>query len=408
MFVLKLAALLCGIHTITAHCQSDDDCSLLGTCTSGKCKCDIGFKGESCAQLDLVPVASLNDGWQWPERTVGNVSAWGFTVVHDTADGLYHAITDVSCGCADPSPVRSCTEFTGVLARGGYASMLVHMSSTQPTGPWRVEGVVSPPTSFNPQLIRSPSGTFVLIFRVNAVDPQPVCIGNSSQSDPALLRSAYLHICERPGQTNCFHGGDPEHGTNMYVATASQMKGPWTVASLSVQGEGSLHVSNPSLFYPKAGTPPAAHGKVWMTFRFNSPHGETIGFGTADSVEGPFVAVANLSCSGCEDPFLWQCSKGYLHMLDHQGAVSYMAHSRDGTTWTYPTESSAVAISVNVSTSGPKPLVLSRRERPSIYFDSDSMQPKVLYNGASIKDQNGVHRAFSFAQRFVDVPSSHP
>lgn len=44
--------------------------------------------------------------------------------------------------------------------------------------------------------------------------------------------------------TKCWHihtecSGDPEHGTNMYVATASAMKGPWTVAPVGVQGEGS-------------------------------------------------------------------------------------------------------------------------------------------------------------------------
>ena len=117
-----------------ASCTSAEDCSLLGTCESGRCKCSAGYTGPSCGQLDLQPVSSLQAATLWPQAGVSNSSAWGFTVAYDPADKLYHAVADVSCGCAEHSSVRSCTEYTGVLASGGYASSLVHLQSSRPDG----------------------------------------------------------------------------------------------------------------------------------------------------------------------------------------------------------------------------------------------------------------------------------
>lgn len=82
-----------------------------------------------------------------------NSSAWGFTTAYDPADQMYHAVVDVSCGCGAHSAVRECTEFTGVLASGGYASTLVHVQSSRPDADFRLVSVIAPPTSFNPHLV---------------------------------------------------------------------------------------------------------------------------------------------------------------------------------------------------------------------------------------------------------------
>eukprot|EP01052_Picozoa_sp_SAG31_P048478 SAG31_NODE_10161_length_1176_cov_1.168059_1_plen_121_part_01 len=119
---------------------------------------------------------SLESATLWPAAGAANSSAWGFTVAFDPADGLYHAVADVSCGCSDlRSPVRECSEFTGVLASGGWASSLIHLVSSAPDRGFRVVDLLAPPTSFNPHLVRSPAdGTFFLYFRVNAIDAHPV------------------------------------------------------------------------------------------------------------------------------------------------------------------------------------------------------------------------------------------
>jgi hypothetical protein len=85
---------------------------------------------------------------------------------------MYHAVVDVSCGCAVAHPAaRECTEYTGVLASGGYASTLVHLQSRRPDGDFRLVSVLAPPTSFNPHLVIAPDHSyFALYFRVNAVD----------------------------------------------------------------------------------------------------------------------------------------------------------------------------------------------------------------------------------------------
>lgn len=198
------------------QCTDDACCSLLGKCAAGKCKCAAGYTGPTCGQLALRPVPSLAAATVWPQPGVANSSSWGFTVAYDPIDKLYHAVTDVSCGCDAGSPVRSCTEYTGVLASGGYASSLVHLTSSKPDSGFKFKGVLAPATSFNPHLVRDPaSGLFALYFRVNAVEPLPLCSGDPG--GPASSASALIKVCEGSSRDNCIHAGGSESGTNMYL-----------------------------------------------------------------------------------------------------------------------------------------------------------------------------------------------
>ncbi len=303
---LLLLLLLLAPEQVVGACTGAADCGLLGVCdsaTGGTCSCAPGFHGESCGYLSLLPEQGLPAAELWPVTSAANSSAWGFTVAYDPADKLYHAVADVSCGCALHSAVRSCSEYTGVLASGGYASSLIHLESARPDGDWRVVSLLAPPTSFNPHLVRNPTdGSFALYFRVNAVDAQPVCVGNSSGPTPGLQSpdASLIKRCVGSSTTNCIRAGGSESGTNIYLATATRMTGPWKVQSVGVQGEARLHVSNPSVTFLRAGTPASKLGKVAMAFRYNSPHGETNGVAYADGPGGPFMAVANLTCHGCE------------------------------------------------------------------------------------------------------------
>ena len=58
--------------------------------------------------------------------------------------------------------------------------------------------------------------------------------------------------------------------------------------------------------------------------------GETNGVAySQSSAAGPFIAVANLTCHGCEDPFVWQQPDGTVHMIYHNRyplAPSLMQH----------------------------------------------------------------------------------
>jgi hypothetical protein len=220
----------------------------------------------------------------WPQAGVPNSSAWGFTVAYDPKDKVYHAVVDVSCGCDKGSSVGSCSEYTGVLASGGWASSLVHLSSTEPDSGFKFVKVISPATSFNPHLVRSSDGTFALYFRVNSVNPRPLCSGDAA--GPATSNGSLVMVCTSEGQADCIHAGNAEHGTNMYVATSTSMDGPWEVKFVTVAGEGGLHISNPSSAFVRAGTPAAKQGSVVMAFRYNGPHGENNGIAFASSPSG--------------------------------------------------------------------------------------------------------------------------
>ena len=84
------------------------------------------------------------------------------SVVKGDADN-YHAIVNVGCG-------STATKVTGTFA--------AIVSSTEPDRNYTFSKAVTPPTSFNPHMIRSPNGTYLLYFRVNDLDPHPVCTCN--------------------------------------------------------------------------------------------------------------------------------------------------------------------------------------------------------------------------------------
>ena len=205
------------------------------------------------------------------------------------------------------------------------------------------------------------SRLFALYFRVNAVDPLPLCSGDPN--GPASSDSSLIKVCEGSARENCIHAGGAESGTNMFVATAAKMTGPWTVQPVTVAGEGALHVSNPSVAFVKPGTPAASLGKVVMAFRYNSPHGENNGIGYADSPEGPFHAVANLT---------W----GPDHNRGGSGRAAGAGHAETATGGAFE---------------------LKRRERPELHIDPSTGEPTFLYSGGSAM-VGGVYKAFSLAQ----------
>ena len=61
---MKLLLLLAG-HACAEEalgCETDEDCSLLGVCTSGACYCDPGWHGADCGpQLECLLTFSFSD-----------------------------------------------------------------------------------------------------------------------------------------------------------------------------------------------------------------------------------------------------------------------------------------------------------------------------------------------------------
>merc|ERR1712079_971918 len=72
-----------------------------------------------------------------------------------------------------------------------------------------------------------------------------------------------------------------------------------------------------------------------LAYRFNPAHGEQNGFAVADSFQGPFRSLANLTKApgNDEDPFLWQDTNGHYHIIYHNANHGYHAFSADGVDW---------------------------------------------------------------------------
>ena len=100
----------CGDELARHGGDAEAACSFAGTCVSGRCECDVGWKGSFCEQLDLLPATRDPRTPRWiAPGTLGYnqlnaaghwTSSWGGAVVRDD-NGTYHMwvneLTD-SCG----------------------------------------------------------------------------------------------------------------------------------------------------------------------------------------------------------------------------------------------------------------------------------------------------------------------
>ena len=200
------------------HCDTNSDCELLGHCVSGACNCFPGFKGPSCAQIDLKPKSVSTGMAAWPPENgyaLKNESrrayGWGFSVAPDTkSQGLLHAVANVGCYLPHDNGM-----VTGTF--------LVHLTSTKgPMGPWKAVGIVAPPVSFNAHLRLAPSGQYVLFLRAGLPMPSPTnweevaCAGVSDTEWKAMVaKGPYITADQLQ---------DP---IGNYVATADSMEGIW-------------------------------------------------------------------------------------------------------------------------------------------------------------------------------------
>jgi hypothetical protein len=349
-------------------CSTSLDCENLGTCDTAQhvCVCHPGFTGPSCGTLDLAPAppSPLNPVWPRVSASPDYASAWGWTMAFDPSDGLYHGVVTVACG-AD-----------GVIGDGGGLSWIAHVSSPNATGPFSFRGVVVPQTSFGPHLTVSPDGsTYVLIFRVNLFNDTTLCGGNSSVPlSPADFPPYIPHSAIAPG--------DPEHGTNIFIAWAPKMTGPWSVVRANITGGGDgIHKSNPSLTFLR-------DGRVLMAYRYNSKVGElnAIAFADKNDFRGPYTDVFNLTNGkpGDEDPFVWEQPDGSLHVIWHNQNHGFHAFATNssGAEWRLTPIGGTYAFQLGVEWANGTSTTFLRRERPEIRFNADGT-PAMLYNGVT-------------------------
>ena len=139
------AALLLGalFALLSAEgCKIDEDCSLLGRCdaATSTCKCDAGWRGADCGELELLPAAP-SSGYN---LTAQGISTWGANIfpVHGSEDGdgdEWHMLAsefENKCGIDHWSP----------------NSAIVHATSTSgAAGPYKRQSVAVIPFAPQPE-----------------------------------------------------------------------------------------------------------------------------------------------------------------------------------------------------------------------------------------------------------------
>ena len=145
---------------IVHGCESDEDCSLNGICSSEVCECDPGWWGDDCGRLDLVP-ATRWTGYNYTNVTVpdydggyGN-SSWGGQIIQDQEDSkLFHLIIsqfDHGCGLSGWRP---------------YSFVTRAESRTGPQGPYHYAQRITDNFRHNPYTFWSPADEKYLLYTI--------------------------------------------------------------------------------------------------------------------------------------------------------------------------------------------------------------------------------------------------
>ena len=156
--IVKVLVFIASCEAVVS-CSNATDCSLLGDCINAVCECIPGWTGQSCTELDLLP-APRNAGLRQK-----NSSNWCGTIHPDTS-GLWHMWSSDMHGCG-----------LNIWLSG---SQIIHAVASSPIGPYSPIGVAVHAEAHNPQLVRAPDGSFLLMDSYGG--PDAGCPGTCNYS----------------------------------------------------------------------------------------------------------------------------------------------------------------------------------------------------------------------------------
>jgi len=198
-------------------CEIDDDCSLNGKCAHGTCHCNTGWQGVRCETLSLAPVDMNHLGFS-PTQGGRNMSSWGGSI--QAVNGTWHMWA---------------VEMVNHCGIGSYLlnSGVVHaVSSAGPLGPYVQKEAVLPPFAHEPDVVRAPTGEFVMITVAGDLGNYTSC----TCVDGSTTRSC--NTCN-----NACHLQTPT------LSVATSPGGPWHTERIweTVLGENhAFHMDHPS------------------------------------------------------------------------------------------------------------------------------------------------------------------
>lgn len=254
-------------------------------------------------------------------------------------------------------------------------------TSGSPLGPYEEKASVLPPFAHEPDVVRAPTGEFVLVSTAGS-------LGNYTGKQCQCSSGPTVPSC---GCSNSCHSFAPT------ISIATDPLGPWVTSEIwpGVNGE------NPAIWITAAGAvyamgrggDVAAYSPNWRNhsawLRGAPPNVTTYLTGRPD----------------VEDPYVYQDSDGSFHAIMHSlegphmcGSVSACqvgthAFSLDGFAWQY----GGTAYTTEVNMTDGTQLYLNRRERPHLVFAEGTRTIVALSNSAEPGGAYG-DRSFTLIQ----------
>jgi hypothetical protein len=366
--MFKVLALAVGS---ALSCVVDTDCGLLGDCLQSQCVCDPGWTGSTCASLDLLPAPSDSGLRQ------SNSSNWCGTILRDETDpSLFHSYNADFGGCKNG---------LGIWLTG---SRVIHSTASSPTGPYTprwVDGdaeVAVSGEAHNPQAIRAPDGTYLLMDSYGG-------------PDAGCPLEANYTTCKGTG--SACHPKMPSGGTGGVAVytfhTSSSPAGPWVPVSVSMDYPCYSENLTPSPFFHPNGT-------LFIVFHCDKDPGHsmcdlTMVRSTGRDWRGPFVRVNDRIWDSAgvsphpEDPFLFMRvspTSGQLsyHVILHNTPRGIHLYSEDGLDFKLQQSLNAqlpqppYVYTEVVNQTDSSSFAAGRRERPWILFTPNTSRPEVL------------------------------
>jgi hypothetical protein len=289
-------------------CADDYDCSLGGTCTAGKCACDIWWTGAMCAQLNLVPADPAASGLAVP-----GYFSWGGHPLQDE-NGTYHLLASFLCD-------------HDTLSQWTSKSSIAHATASAPTGPYTfAPGVdsqlVVPPWSHGASVSRDPVTGEYLLFHIGngAVAPSTwsPCY-NPAEDAPAFAAAALAAAA--PPRAPLPGSGESDR---TYVERAPTLAGPWThfnnntgVVINYPAGSWATSMTNPAAFIFENGTTLLYYRADQCPKTWGALAPACIGVAIADSWQGPYTSLFTepITHPEGEDPAVFRDVRGNFHLL---------------------------------------------------------------------------------------------
>ena len=281
------------------QCRTDDDCSLNGKCSSGKCTCRPAWTGLRCESLNLLP-PMRKSGYRGVDGG-HNTSSWGGAVLKGH-DGQYHMWA------------AEMTEHCGI-GTWQQNSRIIHATSTTPGGSYTRKDVTWEVFSHEPEVVPGPNGEFVMYFTADLRSDHGECNCCRPHHGPCD-GSTGTGDCPRQVHSNLSSAS--QRGSNSYMSWTTDPNGNWsTPVKLFPNYIGSDTNFAPIIL--KNGS------IVAMWRRWGGGNGGSRQFlATAKDwkdmssyVQHNVELFPDLGAAGTEDQFVYQDDDGNFHAVFH-------------------------------------------------------------------------------------------